>query len=264
MLRVLAITGNQPRHRYIVEKLQDTGNLVGWISEEREPFIPSAPSELSANLQKLYLRHFNNRANSENHFFAPRNEIAVPSPIVTRDELNSPETIKMINGFLPDLVISYGCHKLSSVLISSCRANFWNTHGGLSPEYRGVITHFWPSYNLEPQMTGMTLHQTTDQIDGGSIFHQSVSNLVPGDGIHELAARAVINFGDSLQGIMDSISQKDVPVGVRQNFSGRVYRNSDWRPEHLKLIYEQFDDKIVDQVLSGDLLGRVPSLISVF
>jgi hypothetical protein len=32
----------------------------------------------------------------------------------------------------------------------------WNIHGGLSPWYRGAITHFWPSYMLEPQLTGMS------------------------------------------------------------------------------------------------------------
>jgi folate-dependent phosphoribosylglycinamide formyltransferase PurN len=264
MLRVLAITGDQPRHRYIVERLQDTGFLVGWIAEEREHFIPTVPDELTNSLQKLYLRHFTNRANSENYFFIPKNEIVVPKSIVTREDLNTPQTMKLINDLTPDLVISYGCHKLSSELISSCEANFWNTHGGLSPEYRGVITHFWPSYNLEPQMTGMTLHQTTSAIDGGDIFHQSAANLVSGDGIHELAARAVINYGDSLPRIMESIAREGFPIGVRQTFSGKVYRNSDWRPEHLKLIYDQFEDKIVDLVLSGDLEGRIPLLVSAF
>jgi methionyl-tRNA formyltransferase len=247
-----------------VERLQEAGILVGWITEEREPFIPAVPRELTANLQKLYVRHFENRATSENYFFAPRDEIVAPNPIITREDLNSQKTIKLINDLSPDLVISYGCHKLSAELISSCKTIFWNTHGGLSPEYRGVITHFWPSYNLEPQMTGMTLHQTTNEIDGGNIFHQSVADLVSGDGIHELAARAVINYGDSLPRIMESISKNGFPIGVKQTFSGRVYRNSDWRPEHLKLIYERFDDKIVDLVLSGELEGRVPTLISAF
>jgi folate-dependent phosphoribosylglycinamide formyltransferase PurN len=264
MLRILAITGNQPRHRYLVEKLQESGFLVGWISEEREAFIPEVPAELSANLQRLFVRHFENRLNSERRFFSPKSEIAVPNPVITQADLNSRETVDLINSLSPDLVISYGCHKLSDDLMSSCNTIFWNTHGGLSPDYRGVITHFWPSYNLEPQMTGMTLHQTTSQIDGGRIFHQSAASLVPGDGIHELAARAVLNYGEALPKMLETISRDGFPEGEIQNFSGRIYRNSDWRPEHLSLIYEQFEDKIVDLTLSGDLVGRNPSLISVF
>lgn len=264
MVRVLAITGDQPRHRYMVEILQKTGVLVGWIAEQREPFMPSIPFGLDAKLHKLFLQHFTNRLNAEERFFSPTCEINVPTWIIDKLNLNSPETIKSINDLSPDLVISYGCHKLSSELISSCTSKFWNIHGGLSPDYRGVITHFWPSYNLEPQMTGMTLHQTTNKIDGGTIFHQSAANLVPRDGLHDLAARAVLKFGEELPRILDSIDRDGIPDGVEQKFSGRVYRSIEWRPEHLRVIYELFDDSIVDLAISGEIQGRIPQLISVF
>ena len=198
MLRIVAITGNQPRHRYLVEKIQRLGGLVGWILEQREPFIPDTPAGLDSKLSQLYMKHFANRKDSENRFFSPNEEISVPTIEITKNNLNSISTVKFINQLSPDLVISYGCHKLNKELIQNCTATFWNTHGGLSPDYRGVITHFWPSYNLEPQMTGMTLHQTSDQIDGGNVLHQEAANLVAGDGIHELAARAVVNYCESL------------------------------------------------------------------
>ncbi len=264
MVRVLAITGDQLRHRHLVEILQKSGVLVGWIAEQREPFMPSIPIGLDANLQKLFLKHFTNRLNAEERFFAPTCEIGTPKLIIDKFNLNSIETIKYINNLSPDLVISYGCHKLSSELISSCTSIFWNTHGGLSPDYRGVITHFWPSYNLEPQMTGMTLHQTTSEIDGGTIFHQSAADLVPGYGLHDLAARAVRKFCEELPRILESIDKKGIPDGVEQKFSGRVYRSIEWRPDHLKVIYELFNDSIVDLTISGEIQGRIPHLISVF
>ena len=61
----------------------------------------------------------------------------------------------------------------------------WNIHGGLSPWYRGGVTHFWPSYLLEPEYTGMTLHELTNDIDGGGIIHQNISSLNIKDGIHQ-------------------------------------------------------------------------------
>ncbi len=113
-------------------------------------------------------------------------------------------------------------------------------------------------------MTGMTLHQTTSEIDGGTIFHQSAADLVPGDGLHDLAARAVRKFCEELPRILESIDKEGIPDGVEQKFSGRVYRSIEWRPDHLKVIYELFNDSIVDLTISGEIQGRIPHLISVF
>ena len=59
-------------------------------------------------------------------------------------------------------------------------------------------THFWPSYFLEPQMTGMTIHDLTQDIDGGNIIHQNSVSLVKGDSLHDLACRAVKEMGNDL------------------------------------------------------------------
>ena len=118
----------------------------------------------------------------------------MPALEVDVDSLNSEDTIRFVNNYNPNLVISYGCHKLHQKFINNVTARFWNTHGGLSPEYRGVITHFWPSYFLEPQMTGMTLHETTDFLDGGELIFQTAAPMVQGDTLHRLAARNVEIF----------------------------------------------------------------------
>ena len=40
-------------------------------------------------------------------------------------------------------------------------------------------------------MTGMTLHETTDFLDGGEIIFQTASSMVRVDTLHRLAARNV-------------------------------------------------------------------------
>ena len=84
--------------------------------------------------------------------------------------------------------------------------NKWNIHGGLSPSYKGCITHFWPSYLLEPEFTGMTLHKLTSDIDGGEIIHQTVVNLNKDDGIHENAARCVKEFSDNIGNYLKNVN----------------------------------------------------------
>ncbi|MEQ8482557.1 MAG: formyl transferase [Hoeflea sp.] len=261
-MKIIAITGDHPRHSYFVSCLQKTGFLSGWVAEKRELFIPSPPDGLSGNLSKLFVRHFELRDAAEAQFFGNSNsDITVDRMDVARADLNDERTIAFVKAHNPDIVLSYGCHKLSQKFIAGLNAKFWNTHGGLSPDYRGVTTHFWPSYFLEPQMTGMTLHETTDHIDGGAIIFQTAAELVSGDGLHQLAARTVRDYGGLLAARLTQLDPAGLPSGERQASYGKVFMSNDWRPEHLRLIYEVYEDRIVDYVLENKLEGRNPNLI---
>ncbi len=262
-MSIVLITGDHPRHKFFVNEMLETGLISGWIAESREEFIPETPVNLNKKTKELFKYHFDQRAKWENEFFSSTDISSVSSLEVNKDSLNSNETIQFINSKAPKLVISYGCHKLESNLIENIPAKFWNSHGGLSPDYRGVTTHFWPSYFLEPQMTGMTLHETTDKIDGGALIFQSCAPLTSGDTLHMLACRTVQNYSYELRVKLTTLDLDNIPQGEIQKTSGRIFKGSDWRPEHLSLIYDLYEDKIVDLAISGEILGRIPNLISV-
>ena len=38
--------------------------------------------------------------------------------------------------------------------------------------------------------------------------------------------------------------------------------NNDWRPEHLRLIYDFYQDNIVNLTINGELKGRKPKLFN--
>ena len=112
-------------------------------------------------------------------------------------------------------------------------------------------------------MTGMTLHETTEHIDGGAIIFQNAGTLVAGDGLHQLAARTVFEYADLLASKLDNMDLENLPQGNTQSGTGRLFLARHWRPEHLRLIYQQYNDGIVDAVLTGTLKGREPSLVGV-
>ena len=65
------------------------------------------------------------------------------------------------------------------------------------------------------------------------------------------------------EGIRESfkILWKHIPFEINSVRTGnKVF---DWRPDHLKIIYEQYQDKIVDLTISKEISGRIPKLISV-
>jgi len=261
-MSIALITGDHPRHRYFAAQMVTSGLVSLWICERREAFIRPAPSDLDDQLSALFNQHFADRAESERRFFGDT-QPDVARVDTTPQTLNDTPTISALKAAAPKLVLSYGCHKLSEGLMRAVGGRFWNTHGGLSPDYKGTVTLFWPSYMLEPQMTGITLHETTPQLDGGGIIHQIAAPMVRGDGIHDIGNRAVKAYADELPGLIAALDMDHLPDGIAQNAHGRLWRDQSWRTEHLRLIYETYDNRMADAVLDGQITGRMPQLKSV-
>lgn len=264
-MKIVFLTGSHPRHAYMARALAKTGSLAGLVIEQREAFVPPPPAGLKPSTAALFRRHFGERDVTEAKHFGAATLPDVARRNVELAELNTAQTVHFINGLQPDLVLSYGVHKLTSEMLSGLEAPLkWNIHGGLSPWYRGVITHFWPSYFLEPQMTGMTVHELTQDIDGGHLIHQSVAALVPRDGIHDLACRAVMSLGEELPELMAVVKSDHLLAPHRQTTTGRIWRSVDWRPEHLHPIYDHHENRIVDLYLEGAFEQRAPKTFRQF
>lgn len=263
-MRVLFLTGSHPRHAAMARSIAASGMLAGLIIERREDFVPEPPTDLGTGLRDLFQLHFSRRKASEEKFFGSAVFPNVPILEIGREELNSRVVIDWISDLQPELLLSYGVHILSEETLNLVRAPKWNIHGGLSPWYRGAITHFWPSYFLQPQFTGMTLHETTSAVDGGRIIHQSVGDLVEGDGLHDLSCRAVLSMANELPEVLRLQAEAGTLTSWVQTTSGRIWTSRDWRPAHLRVIYEFYGDRIVDQFLQGNFGVQAPKLCRQF
>ncbi|MFB6198934.1 MAG: formyl transferase [Halobacteriaceae archaeon] len=263
-MNVVFLLGNHPRHRYIARQLDEAGYLDGMVVEQRETHIPEPPEDLDDHLSKLYRHHFERRAAAEEEFFGDPTFPDVPSFSTSPEDLNSEGVREFIRDHDPNITLSYGVHILSEETLAAIPGKAWNVHGGLSPQYRGVITHFWPSYMLEPQMTGVTLHELTTDVDAGPIVHQTGANLVRGDGVHQLASRTVKRFAEELPQVLDLAARGDLNRPVKQESAGKLWLSTDWRPEHLVVIYDKFNNDIVDRYLNGEIEGKEPDLIRQF
>lgn len=263
-MKIVFLTGNHLRHSYMAHCLHQTGWLSGIVVEQREAFLPKPSQDLRPQTACLFEKHFRERNYSEEHFFGSYKALpAVDVLKVSREDLNSTRVQAFIKDRIPDLILSYGVHKLSNeVIVLADEA--WNIHGGLSPWYRGCITHFWPSYMLEPQMTGMTVHTLTQSLDAGDIIHQVTASLASGDGIHDLACKAVQLLGLQMPLLLCLYAQRSLKSYRAQTTTGRIWRSADWMPEHLHLIYDLYDNKIVDYVLGHKRPIKMPVLMRQF
>lgn len=116
---------------------------------------------------------------------------------------------------------------------------------------------------LQPNWAGMTIHKLSEKLDGGDILHHSVPVLEYGDGIHDVANKAVKQAAEDLCYIINHI-EIDKLNYVPQKSAGKLFLSSDWKPEHLRVIYGLFNNDIVDRYLDGDLPKIEPPLVKAF
>ncbi|RXT04460.1 formyltransferase family protein [Ammoniphilus sp. CFH 90114] len=267
-MKVILLTGSHPRHLFIAKSLYKSGFLQGLLLEQREDFTPAPPDGLNESDRRNFLRHFRDRDEAEYRMFGEQHDIAafhgVPVHETSSEQLNSLPVRNWIVGQRADIVLSYGIHKLSDDLLEVMPEQAWNIHGGLSPWYRGAITLFWPFYFLQPNWAGMTIHKLSSRLDAGDILHHSVPELMRGDGIHDVACRAVWQVAQDLLKILDKVKGGEAVKAVPQKSSGKLFLARDWTPQHLRLIYDTFDNDIVDRFLDGDLGYQEPPLVRAF
>lgn len=262
-MKIVVMTGSHPRHFYVVNQLVDLGIVAGHVIEEREEFMPQPPAWLEGIDRDNFIRHFQDREEAELRFFSGNDRVkeSIPSFRVTRETLNSDGTLKWIQEISPDIVISYGVHKLDEKLLKKFPEHSWNIHGGLSPWFRGNITLFWPFFMLRPNWAGMTIHRLTERLDGGDIVHHSVPKLEYGDGVHDVACKAVQQVGQDLKKILSTIQLEDIQY-VPQKGTGKLFVGTDWTPQHLRLVYQTYNNDIVDHFLDGKLVKIEPNLVN--
>ena len=266
-MKILMIAGSHPRHLYVVRKVAATGHLVGVVFMMREKLNCDVPEDIEPDLVQLYRHHFDLRAEMEDKYFGEVDEEFIRSInhiFVDPTELNGRIVGDFIQKSGAEMLISYGPNLIRNNILELVDGNALNLHGGLSPYYKGAATMFWPFYFLEPNYVGTTLHYITSKIDAGRIVHQTVPELCKGDGMHEVACKAIVKAAEELSKIVINMGDGIIYEGVEQKKTGKLFLNKDWRSEHLRLIYETYKDRIVDLYLDGKInKGNEPQLVTV-
>ena len=138
-----------------------------------------------------------------------------------------------------------------------------NLHSGLAPYYKGTACNFWPFYFLEPNWAGMTFHLLSNKLDSGKILHHTIPRLNLKDNIHDVSCKAQLkSFKDSLK-IIKKIKEKNIKEH-KVNLSGKLFLKKDFKPEHLRIIYNLYNDNIVKMYLQKKLGKTKPKTFSIY
>lgn len=262
--RIMWIGGSHPRHLSYINRIMNQVDVGAGVMQVREDIVPEPPVGLPKQDHDNFVRHFKERDEAEARYFGDqdipfRGEFTEANLLkVDSNTLNSVDTVKFVKKFNPDLVLIFGTGMIREPLMSALPKDTINLHLGLSPRYRGAATLFWPFYNLEPQFAGVTFHYIVHTPDGGDIIHQVTPRLERADGIHDVACKAVIQA--SVDAVAILRHYPDWETFSQKPEAGKNYLASDFKPQHLRMIYQEFDNDIVRAYLDGEIKGKKPQL----
>lgn len=265
-MKIFLISGSHPRHLHVHKEIINLGYETKALVMNREEMLPSIPKGLPRIDVKNMKYHFNSRLKKEHDVYGDLliKEIFrdIDYKMCSKDTMNTEENAEFIKQFNPNLVLVFGPTIIKDPILSILPEDSINMHLGLSPQYKGAATLFWPFYYLEPQFAGVTFHKISKNVDAGGILHQCCPSLSHNDGIHDVSAKAVLYALEDLKKII-YFKEKNSPFEyVQQKQTGKLFYASDFKPYHLRVIYNLFDNKIVNEYLDGNLSSNLPKLIN--
>jgi len=263
-IKICIIGGDHPRHLYYANTINNTFGLAGHIVQMRESIMPETPQFSTKKDKENYKKHFNDRRNAEEKYFGEQKLPGCPRIEISSKELNSQKTVNFIKKVEPNMVFIFGCGIIKEPLASQLPKETINMHLGLSPRYRGAATLFWPFYFLEPNYAGATFHYIVNEPDAGVIIHQIVPELDIEDKIHDVACKTVMKAAKHTVKLIHWHQEKNEWKKLKQTATGKNFLAADFRPEHLRVIYDTFNNDMVKLFLENKLSSKKPKLFDQF
>lgn len=260
-MKYAVITGDHPRHLAFLHFISTVVEVDAVFIEKREAMSPPE-GEVNKDALSLNDKHFANRLNKELEYFGQYESMSEGLSNIysfSGEEGFSDQMCGALQKIKPDVVFSFGTLAVAKIIQPrfSGVIDFINLNTGLVQKYNGDATLFWPFYFLEPNWAGGTFHFVNDKPEEHSVIHQFVPELEYGDTIHDVGCKVVACVEPEIKKLLQVLESGGELVEHRFNQSPNTYSLTDFKVAHLVVIYELFDDKIVDRYLDGDF-GSTP------
>ncbi|MBL52212.1 MAG: hypothetical protein CMG57_09685 [Candidatus Marinimicrobia bacterium] len=100
--------------------------------------------------------------------------------------------------------------------------------------------------------------------DAGDIIHQLTPDLKIGDGIHDVACKVVISAAADAVKLIDKFKKNRKFKKYKQKGTGKNFSTNDFKPEHIIMLYNVYNNDIVDYYLKGSLKCKKSLLFKHF
>lgn len=151
------------------------------------------------------------------------------------------DVYSIINEVKPTFLISLGGPLIPDRILNLVSGFCINQHAGISPNYKGNYTTFWPLFHRKILMLGTTVHLTQSGADSGSILAQERLALDSTDTPGSIFHKSVIAGTELMIKVVSELIQGNQVCSTNQDpLAGNTYLSKDFTPYHKSFIYEDF------------------------
>ena len=268
---LLIFSGFNRRYKYIsnllLDKYRDSSIVIQKDFKGDYAGKYSEKSGYDVDTIKLFENHMRKRDQTEQTFY-PEDKFNFNENTkyiyTTSAELNSDRIIDFIKKIKPSLVFVFGVGLLRSRILNCLgEVKIINLHFGLNPYYRGSNTLLWPLYHQCPGYLGITLHQIDSKIDHGPIYHQQITDFSKTDTIHEIFCKTIRQALKPTLTLVDLLINNVYIEPIRPKHTGKLFFNSEFTPNHLRIVYQLIDEGLLTKYLNNKSLFRKAEIFSV-
>ncbi|WP_300302016.1 formyltransferase family protein [Ferrovibrio sp.] len=177
-MRICLLTTETPHHAYFAQTLVADGHDVLTLAEHKRV---SPPYETA--------HHFETERDifeCEAWFNGRQVQLADVADTRSFEDINAPESIKLLASHSPDICITFGTGRLRSEIIAAGGDHLLNLHGGDPEQYRGLDTHLWAIWHRDFYALSTCLHRVATGLDTGDILACLPIDIRPDAALHQL------------------------------------------------------------------------------
>jgi methionyl-tRNA formyltransferase len=269
-MRIILITGEDPGHRYVANRLASEVELAGIIVDRgtgrrrwrrlwKRYTLGQLASRACVRFLTTVRRDGIRRRNRMLEILGAQRcgDLLFPHLVTSVHGINSTEGVNLVSSLQPDVILVFGTGVVKERILSLARNVALNLHTGISPYYRGADCTLWPLYNNELQMLGATIHKCTMQLDGGFIFATGRARLHEDDDLDSVFARCVMVGADLYVKVVKDVLAGKLEGNPQDLSIGREYKGVMWNVRADLKIRRQIRNGLVRRYVLGEGGGRV-------
>ena len=118
--------------------------------------------------------------------------------------VNAPDCIALLRDLAPAVVVVQGTRIISPAVLAAVGCPFVNTHGGITPRYRGMHGGYWALAEGRPDLVGTTVHLVDPGIDTGTVLARTY--FAPGSQ-DSIATYFYLHLASGLPALAEQVSR---------------------------------------------------------
>jgi len=195
-MKIVCMIRNNPAQVYFLNRINQKYKIslaiiespltgIGLIKKIRQKGVKGSVEDiLNRLLNGSKNKHL--RISDYNKYFGSQWKLINDNiPLLTTQDINSPEVYGLLLKESPGLILNHGTSLVKGQILDTASLAL-NLHWGLSPYYRGAYCTEWALLNRDPYNIGVTIHKLSKEIDGGDIIAQKRAVLGPADTVHSI------------------------------------------------------------------------------